>query len=70
MEGETHRLRGPGTGHGRIDHPVLLDWACSGLPANVQSVGGGIENLNVPDGTALHCGEGNVGSQCGIGGRK
>lgn len=70
MEGETHRLRGPGTGHGSVDHPVLQDRACCGLPANVQSVGGGIENLDVPDGAALHCGEDNGGGQCGIGGRK
>ena len=52
---ETHRLRGPGAIHRRVDHPVLLDFACGSLPANVQSVGSGVEDLDVPDRATLHC---------------
>lgn len=58
---ETHRLRWPGTSQRRVDHPVLLDWACGSLPANVESVGCGVENLDVPDRTTLHCQARNFG---------
>lgn len=58
---ETHRLRWPGTSQRSIDHPVLLDWACGSLPANVESVGCGVENLDVLDRTTLHCQVRNVG---------
>lgn len=58
---ETHRLRGPAAGQRSIDHPVLLDWACGSLPANVQSVGSRVENPDVPDGATLHCRAGDVG---------
>lgn len=58
---ETHRLRWPGTSQRSIDHPVLLDWTCGSLPANVESVGCGVENLDVPDRTTLHCHARNVG---------
>lgn len=54
-EGETHRLRGLGAGHGSVDHTVLQDWAGRGVPANVQGVGGGIEDLDVLDSAAHHC---------------
>lgn len=55
MHMETHRLSRPGASDRSIDHPVLLDWACGSLPANVQSVGSRVVNLDVPDGAALHC---------------
>lgn len=51
---KTHRLRGPGASQWRIDHPVLLDWARGSLPANVHRVGGGVKNLDVPDGATHH----------------
>lgn len=57
---ETHRLGGPGTSQRSVDHPVLLDWACGSLPANVQRVGSRVENLDVPDGATLHCRSRNV----------
>lgn len=56
----THRLRGPGACQRSIDHPVLLDRACGSLPANVQTVGSGVENLDIPDGATLHCRARNV----------
>lgn len=58
---ETHRLRGSGASQRSIDHPVLLDWACGMLPANVQSVGSGVENPDVPDRATHHCRARNVG---------
>lgn len=60
---ETHRLRGPGASHRRVDHPVLLDFACGSLPANVQCVGGWVEDLDVPDRATLHCQARKVGWQ-------
>lgn len=68
---KTHRLCGSGAGQGRVDHPVLQDWAGRGLPANIQSVGGGIEDLDVLDGAALHCRRNRGGGgQRGVEGRK
>lgn len=58
---ETHRLRWPGACQRSVDHPVLLDWARGSLPADVQTVGCGVENLDVLDGTPLHCRDGKVG---------
>lgn len=60
---KTHRLRGPGASQRSIDHPVLLDWACGSLPANIQSVGSRVENLDVPDRATLHCQVRNVWMQ-------
>lgn len=71
VEAKTHRLRGPGAGHGWVDHPVLQDWAGGSVPADVQGVGGGIEDLDVLDGAALHCRKNRVvGGQQVIGGWK
>ena len=57
---ETHRLGGFGAGQRCVDHPVLQDWARGSFPANVQSVGGGVEDLDVSDGASLHCRARNV----------
>lgn len=51
---ETHRLRGSDSSHGWVDDLVLLDWSSCSLPANIEGVGSGVENLDVPHRTALH----------------
>ena len=53
MEGIAHRLGWP-AGRGRVDHTVLLDGTQGGLPAHAQSVGGGVEHMDVLHSTALH----------------
>lgn len=52
---KTHRLSGLGTSQRSVDHPVLLDWACGWLPANIQCVDSGVEDLDVSDRASWHC---------------
>lgn len=50
----THRLGGLGATQGGVDNPVLHDLARGGLPAYVQGVSGGAEDLDVPHWNTLH----------------